>query len=67
VLVASADVIVAMEKHHRDKIRKRFKRRPSDGRIITLNIPDEYERDDPDLIELLNQKVGPRLKRFVAC
>lgn len=36
-LVASADLIFAMEKHHRDRIRKRFKARPSDERIITLN------------------------------
>lgn len=63
-LVASADLIFAMEKHHRDKIRKRFKIRPPDGRIITLNIPDEYERDDPELIELLKLKAGPRIKRL---
>ena len=60
-LVASADVIFAMEQHHRDRIRKKFKQRPADNRIITLNIPDEYERDDPDLIELLRSKVERRL------
>lgn len=65
-LVASVDLIFAMEKHHRDKIRKRFKTRPRDGRIITLNIPDEYERDDPALIELLKWKVGPLIERFTA-
>ena len=65
-LVASADLIFAMEKHHRDRIRKKYKTRPSDGRIITLNIPDEYERDDPELIELLKWKVGPRIKQFAA-
>jgi len=65
-LVASADVIFAMEKHHRDRIRKKYKKRPSDARIITLNIPDEYERDDPELIQLLEQKVGPRIKNFAA-
>jgi predicted protein tyrosine phosphatase len=64
-LVASADVIFTMEKHHRDKIRKKYKIRPSDGRIITLNIPDEYERDDPALIELLELKAGPRIKRLI--
>jgi predicted protein tyrosine phosphatase len=65
-LVASADVIFAMEKHHRDRIRKKYKTRPRDGRIITLNVPDEHERDDPELKELLKQKVGPRIKNFTA-
>lgn len=65
-LVASADVIFAMEKHHRDKIRKKFKDRPADNRIITLNIPDDYERDDPDLIELLDAKVTHRLERLMS-
>lgn len=60
-LVASADVIFAMESHHRERIRKKFKQRPPDNRIITLNIPDEFERDQPELIALLKDKVTPRL------
>ena len=65
-LIASVDVIFAMEKQHRDKIRKRYKVRPADGRIFTLNIPDEYERDDPELIELLKSKVSLRLEHLVS-
>jgi predicted protein tyrosine phosphatase len=61
-LVAWADVIVAMESHHRERIRKKFKERPADNRIITLNIPDEYERDDPALISLLKEKAWARLE-----
>lgn len=60
-LVASADMIFVMENHHRERIRKKFKQRPPDGRIITLNIPDEYERGDPELIALLKDKIEPRL------
>jgi len=60
-LVASADMIFAMETHHRERIRKKFKKRPPDNRIITLHIPDEYERGDPVLVALLKEKVGPRL------
>lgn len=60
-LVASADLIFAMETHHRERIRKKYKQRPADNRIITLGIPDEYERGDPTLIELLRAKVEPRL------
>lgn len=64
-LVASVDLIFAMEAHHRERIRKKFKRRPGDDRIITLHIPDEYERDDPVLIEMLKQKAEPVIRRFL--
>ena len=60
-LVASADMIFAMETHHRERIRKKFKQRPADNRIITLHIPDEYERGDPALVELLKARAEPRL------
>lgn len=61
-LVASADMIFAMETHHRERIRKKFKQRPPDNRIITLHIPDEYERGDPALVALLREKVEPFLQ-----
>lgn len=62
-LVASADMIFAMETHHREWIRRKFKERPSDGKIIALGIPDEYERDDPVLVRLLEARVAPYLRR----
>lgn len=61
-LVASADMIFAMETHHRERIRKKFKQRPADNKIITLHIPDEYERGDPELIAILKDKIEPRLQ-----
>lgn len=64
-LVASADLIFAMETHHRERIRKKYKQRPADNCIITLHIPDEYERGDPELIALLEDKVSPTLERIV--
>ncbi len=63
-LVASADMIFAMETHHREYIRKKFKQRPSDSKIITLHIPDEYERGDPELVSLLKEKISPRLPSY---
>ena len=65
-LVASADLIVAMENHHRERIRKKYKQRPADNRIVTLHIPDEYERGDPELIALLKEKVEPRLTSILS-
>ena len=64
-LVAEADLIIVMENHHRERIRKKFKQRPPDSRIVTLNIPDEYERGDPELIELLKAKVTHRLDQMM--
>lgn len=65
-LVASANVIFVMENHHRERIRKKFKQRPADSHIITLNIPDEYERGDPALVALLKEMVEPRLSSIVS-
>jgi len=64
-LVAEADLIIVMENHNRERIRKKFKQRPPDSRIVTLNIPDEYERGDPELIELLKAKVTHRLDQMM--
>jgi predicted protein tyrosine phosphatase len=64
-LVAWAELIVTMENHHREHIRKKFKKdRPADNRIITLFIPDEYERDDPVLIDLLREKAWERIEHL---
>lgn len=64
-LVATVDLIIVMENHHRERIRRKFKKqRPPDNRIITLNIPDEYERGDPELVELLKSKVTHRLDKM---
>ncbi len=60
-LVARADTIFAMETHHRERIRKKFKQRPADSKILTLHIPDEYERGDPELVALLKEKICSRL------
>ena len=62
--VASADLSFAMERSHRERIRKKYKQRPHDSRIIALHIPDEYERGDPELGALLKAKVTPTITRY---
>jgi predicted protein tyrosine phosphatase len=42
-VIASADVIFVMERHHRDKIRKRFRAVLGQRPVYVLGIPDEYE------------------------
>jgi predicted protein tyrosine phosphatase len=62
-VIATADVIFVMEQHHRDKIRKRFRSVLGQRPVYVLGIPDEYERDQPELIALLKERVPPLLHR----
>lgn len=64
-LIASADLILTMESHHRERIRKKYRDRPADGLIVPLHIPDEYGRGDPALIELLKARAAPLITRLL--
>jgi predicted protein tyrosine phosphatase len=59
-LVEWAQVIFVMERTHRDKLSKRFKRHLK-ARVICLNIPDDYAFMDPALVALLKARVSPHL------
>ncbi len=54
-----ADVIVVMEKAHKNKLSKKYKEYLVGKRIVVLSIPDEYEFMQPELIALLKEKVPP--------
>lgn len=56
-LVAWADVIFVMEKEHRNKLQRRFKKQLR-ARLVCLDIPDDYEFMDPVLVRLFESKVG---------
>ena len=56
-----ADLIVAMERTHRDKLQKRFRVAIKDKRIVCLDIPDDYAFMDPDLIRLLQVRMARHL------
>lgn len=57
-LIEWADIIFVMEKIHRRKLSNKFKSHLKDKRLICLDIADDYEYIQPELIELLEQKVG---------
>lgn len=61
-MVEWADLIFVMERRHRKKLEKQFGDRLDTDKVITLGIPDEYERDDPVLIDLLELRVRPWLE-----
>lgn len=57
-LIEWADFIFVMERAHRNKLQKRFRRALKDKRIVTLDIPDDYEFMDQALIRLLENRMA---------
>ena len=57
-----ADIIFVMEKTHRTRLSKRFRKHLNGKRIICLDVPDDYEYMDPALVTLLEAKAGPFLR-----
>jgi len=62
-LIEWADVVIVMEKSHRNKLTKKFKAAFKTKRLVILNIPDEYEYMDQELVRILKAKV-PRYIRI---
>ena len=58
-----ADIIFVMEKAHRNKMTRQFRRHLKDKRVICLDIPDDYELMDPVLVRLLENRVSRFLPR----
>lgn len=59
-LIEWADVILVMEKSHKNKITKKYRDLLKGKRVVVLDIPDNYEFMDEDLVKLLKSRV-PRL------
>jgi predicted protein tyrosine phosphatase len=57
-----ADVVFVMEKAHRSKLSRHFRRWLGGKRVVCLDIPDDYAFMDPALVRLLEQKAGPFLR-----
>jgi len=53
-----ADIVLVMEKVHRNKASKKYKKLLKDKRVVVLDIPDIYECMQPELIGLLKAKVS---------
>jgi len=56
-----ADVIIVMEKEHRNRLNRKFKPALAGKRIAVLNIPDDYDYMDEELIALLKLRCHPYL------
>jgi len=52
-----SDIIVVMEKRHKERLQQKYPEELAAKRCICLFISDEYEFMDPDLIQLLREKM----------
>ena len=56
-LIEWADIVLVMEKSHRNKVSKKFRQQLKGKRLSVLEIPDDYDFMQPELIQLLKQKI----------
>jgi len=56
-LIEWADVILVMEKSHKNKISKKFKDLLKGKKLACLDIPDNYDCMEPELVRILKSKV----------
>lgn len=61
--LAWASVVFVMEKAHRNKLSKKFGPYLKGKKVICLDIPDDYEFMQPELIRLLEARVGLHLRK----
>lgn len=61
-LVESSDKIFVMEDRMKEAIVRDYKANPK--KISSLDIPDIYHKNDPQLIKILREKLGPYLLRI---
>lgn len=52
-----ADLVIVMEEAHRSEIAKRFPEQYMQKRIISLDIPDIYHYNQPELLDALKSKL----------
>ena len=60
-LVEWADIVFVMEKAHRAKLSTGFRRYLKDKKVVCLDIQDDYAFMAPELVRLLETRVGRHL------
>ena len=62
-LLEWASLVFVMEKIHKAKLARRFGKHLRRARVVCLDIPDIYGFMQPELVCLLQARVGPHLRR----
>lgn len=60
-----ADIIIVMEERQREELSKRFPKQYLQKRILSLNIEDIYQYNQPELIEELKNKIQVLLQPII--
>lgn len=55
--ISWADIIIVMEEDQRNEIAKRFPEHYIKKKILCLEIPDVYQHNQPELVNMLKSKV----------
>lgn len=63
--LAWADIIIVMEERQREELSKRFPKQYLQKRILSLNIEDIYQYNQPELIEELKNKIQVLLQPII--
>ena len=53
-----ADHILVMEHEHKDHVKEKFRAELAHKKIHVLDIPDDFQFMDPDLVALIELRVG---------
>ncbi|QEL15013.1 phosphotyrosine protein phosphatase [Limnoglobus roseus] len=56
-----ADVIFVMERRLRQVLKRRFTVSLEGKELVCLNVPDDFQRDEPKLIDVLVERLTPHL------
>ena len=56
-----ADLIFIMDDQQRRSLQRRFRGHPALDRLICLDIPDEFAFMQPELVEILQRKIGDHI------
>ncbi len=52
-----ADIVIVMEDAQRSELAKRFPKEYMKKRIVSLGVPDVFQKDQPELIQVLRSKM----------
>lgn len=60
-----ADIILVMEESHSRELANRFPKQYLKKRILSLNIPDIYKYNQPELIEALKKRMSDLVEPLI--
>src|SRR5688572_9176559 len=61
-LIEWADIVLVMEKAHRNKVAKKFRDLLKGKGLVVLDIQDQFEYMQPELVELLKARVARHVR-----